>query len=188
MIRIIKWFQAMLNEMNDFRPHFMMPPGNEAHEAPSNGAAAYEKLQMRGHTSQVSIDIRHTVNLQVKTKDKRHRHHEWEDTPQKDTQQSQISGIRAIVMENTNTKILSWRDTLPKKIKDKYKFEDRNPEFVWSCYFGHIIYCHDTLNVLQPWWLNYDQALDLQAPAQQVQYCLTLSLKLSRFEILISSS
>ena len=44
---------------------------------------------------------------------------------------------------------------------------------------------YDTLNVLQPWWLNYDQALDLQAPAQQVQYCLTLSLKLSRFEILI---
>ena len=32
----------------------MMPPGNEAHEAPSNGASAtaYEKLQ-RGHTSQV---------------------------------------------------------------------------------------------------------------------------------------
>merc|ERR1719464_1710911 len=30
-----------------------MPPGNEAHEAPSNGASAsaYEKLQ-RGHTSQ----------------------------------------------------------------------------------------------------------------------------------------
>ena len=27
---------------------------------------------------------------------------------------------------------------------------------------------YDTLNVLQPWWLNYDQALDLQAPAQQV--------------------
>ena len=36
------------------RPHFMMPPGNEVHEAPSNGASAtaYEKLQ-RGHTSQV---------------------------------------------------------------------------------------------------------------------------------------
>ena len=47
------------------------------------------------------------------------------------------------------------------------------------------MYKYDTLNVLQPWWLNYDQALDLQAPAQQVQYCLTLSLKLSRFEMLI---
>ena len=31
---------------------------------------------------------------------------------------------------------------------------------------------YDTLNVLQPWWLNYDQALDLQAPAQQVQIVL----------------
>ena len=44
-------------ESPHFRPHFMMPPGNETHEAPSNGAAAYEKLQMRGHTSQVRTDI-----------------------------------------------------------------------------------------------------------------------------------
>ena len=63
--------------------------------------------RMRGHTSQVRRDI----------------------------QQNQISGIGPIGMENTKTKILSWRDTLPKKIKDKNKYEDTKPEFVWNWYF-----------------------------------------------------
>ena len=60
-----------------------MPPGNEAHEAPSNGASAtaYEKLQ-RGHTSQVrtyaqrkgKILIKHKYKYNYKDKDKRQCH------------------------------------------------------------------------------------------------------------------
>ena len=47
----------------------MMPPGNEAHEAPSNGASAtaYEKLQ-RGHTSQVRANVQRQILNKYKYK------------------------------------------------------------------------------------------------------------------------
>lgn len=74
--------QAMLEEekwttpsMTYFRPHFMMPPGNEAHEAPTNGASAsaYAKLQ-RDHASNPwwlnydqALDLQSTQQNSVKT-------------------------------------------------------------------------------------------------------------------------
>ena len=82
----------------------MMPPGNEVHEAPSNGASAtaYEKLQ-RGHTSQV--------------------------------------------LKN-NAANCDEKFTIESKARNEIAPSENFP--------------------FQPWWLNYDQALDLQTPAQQV--------------------